>query len=165
MDPKCDYLLINTKGAQFTKLTEAMGKLVYGAIRKYVNRTGSRQVIEIESTENLEQHEREWVTEDQKHSSQVARVCYQKERSRDVALKGLICLKKLKDEEGVQVEKSLLSLMCDDNWTRNPAKFPTFWIAILSNMKLLVVAIVQMNVMNMRAILTSNFNRRTRNLN
>ena len=34
LDPKCDYLLIDTKGAQFTKLTEAMGKLVYEAIGK-----------------------------------------------------------------------------------------------------------------------------------
>ena len=114
MNPKSDYLLINTKGAQFTKLTEAMGKLVYEAIGKYVNPTRYRQIIETESSENLEQHEREWVTEDQKHSSKVARVCYQKRKSRDVALKGEICLKKLKGEEGVQVEKSLLCLLSDD---------------------------------------------------
>ena len=95
LNPKSDYLLINTKGAQFTKLTEAMGKLVYEAIGKYVNQTRYRQIIETESSENLEQHEREWVAEDQKHSSKVARVCYQKKKSCDVALKGQICLKKL----------------------------------------------------------------------
>ena len=83
-------------------------------IRKYVNLTGYRQIIETESTESLEQHEREWVTEDQKYSSQVAHVCYQKKRSRDVALKGQICLKKLKGEEGVQVEKSLLYFTDDE---------------------------------------------------
>ena len=76
---------------------------MYEAIGKYVNPTRYRQIIETESSEDLEQHEREWVTEDQKHSSKVARVCYQKKKSRDVALKGQICLKKLKGEEGVQV--------------------------------------------------------------
>ena len=46
-----------------------MGKLVYEDIGKYVNPTRYRQIIETESSENLEQHEREWVTEDQKYSS------------------------------------------------------------------------------------------------
>ena len=50
LDQKCDYLLINTKGAQFTKLTEAMGKLVYEAIGKYVNSTRYRQINETESS-------------------------------------------------------------------------------------------------------------------
>ena len=62
----------------------------------------------------MEQHQREWVTEDQKHSSKVACLCYQKKKSRDIALKGQICLKKLKGKEGVQVEKSLLCLLSDD---------------------------------------------------
>ena len=96
LNPKSDYLLINTKGAQFTKLTEAMGKLLYEAIGKYVNPTRYRQIIETESSENLEQHEREWVTEDQKHSSKVARVCYQKKKSRDVALKGANLFEEIK---------------------------------------------------------------------
>ena len=52
LDPKSDYLLINTKGAQFTKLTEAMGKLVYEAVGKYVNPTRYRQIIETESSES-----------------------------------------------------------------------------------------------------------------
>ena len=46
-----------------------------------------------------------WISEDQKHSSHVARICHQKKRSRNVALKGQGCLKKLRGEDGEQIEK------------------------------------------------------------
>ena len=48
LDPKCDYLLISTK------VIEDMGKLLYEAIGKYVNPTRYRQIIQTESSENLE---------------------------------------------------------------------------------------------------------------
>jgi hypothetical protein len=45
------------------------------------------QIIETESVKNLDLEEQQLVSEDQKHSSNVARVHYQKLRSREVALK------------------------------------------------------------------------------
>ena len=91
--PTCDFLLVNRDGAQFSKLTEALGKLVFDAIDKYINPTRYRQIIETESSNCLDNEEQEWISEDQKHSSHVARICYQKKRSRNVALKGQGCLK------------------------------------------------------------------------
>ena len=47
-------------------------------------------VIETESCENLELEECTWISEDQMHSLQVAKMHYRKQRSREVALKGLV---------------------------------------------------------------------------
>ena len=102
--PTCDFLLVNRNGAQFSKLTEALGKLVFDAIDKYINPTRYRQT---ESSNCLDNEEQEWMSENQKHSSHVARICYQKKRSRNVALKGQQCLKKLRGEDGEQIEKQL----------------------------------------------------------
>ena len=66
-----------------------------------------RQIIETENCENLQLEECTWISEDQKHSSQVAKIHYQKKRSREVALKGQSCLKKLRGEEGPKVEQVL----------------------------------------------------------
>ena len=41
----------------------------------------------------------------------MARICYQKKRSRNVALKGQGCLKKLCGEDGEQIEKQLECLL------------------------------------------------------
>ena len=105
--PTCDFLLVNRNGAQFLKLTEALGKLVFDAIGKYINPTRYRQIIETESSNCRDNEEQEWISEDQKHSSHVARICYQKKRSRKVALKGQGYLKKLHGEDGEQIEKQL----------------------------------------------------------
>ena len=61
-------------------------------------------VIETESCENLELEECTWISEDQMHSLQVAKMHYRKQRSREVALKGQSCLKKLRGKEGLKVE-------------------------------------------------------------
>ena len=106
--PTCDFLLVNRNGAQFSKLTEALGKLVFDSVGKYINPTRYRQIIETESSNCLDNEEQEWwISEDQKHSSHVARICYQKKRSRNVALKGQGCLKRLRGEDGEQIEKQL----------------------------------------------------------
>ena len=78
LKPKCNYVLINRNGEQFSKLSGLMSKLVFDAIGKYINPTRYRQIIETESSETLEVHEQEWVSEDQKHSSNVARLHYWK---------------------------------------------------------------------------------------
>ena len=89
----CDFLLLNRNGAQFSKLTEAFSKLVFDAIGKNINSTRYRQIIETESSSCLDNEVQEWISEDQKHTSHVARICYQKKSSRNVALKGQGCLK------------------------------------------------------------------------
>ena len=77
-----------------------MGKLVFDAIGKYIHPTRYRQIIKTESCETLDTTELEWISEDQKHSSHVAKIHYRKKHSRDVALKGQQCLKKLKGQKG-----------------------------------------------------------------
>ena len=47
------------------------------------------------------------VSEDQKHSLRVAKVHYRKRRSRDVALKGNACLKRLRGEAGEKTDTIL----------------------------------------------------------
>ena len=77
---------------------------MFDAIGKYIHPTRYPQIIETESSETLDTTEQEWISEDQKHSSHVAKIHYRKKRSRDVALKGQQCLKKLKGQEGEMVE-------------------------------------------------------------
>jgi hypothetical protein len=71
MKPKCDYILVNTAGNQFTALGAAMSLLVHDAIGKFVNPTRYRQIVETESSIRLTREEGEIITRDQKHSSQV----------------------------------------------------------------------------------------------
>ena len=113
--PKCNFILINKKGYQLSRLSDAMGKLMFDAIGKYIHPTRYRQIIETESSETLDTTEQEWISEDQKHSSHVAKIHYWKKRSRDVALKGQHCLKKLKGQEGEMVEEQLMSLVIEDD--------------------------------------------------
>ena len=80
---------------------------MFDAIGKYIKPTRYRQIIETENSNCLDNEDQEWISEDQKHSSHVTRICYQKKRSRNVALKGQRCLKKLRGENGEQIEKQL----------------------------------------------------------
>ena len=89
--PKCNFILISKKGYQLSRLSDAMGKLVFDAIGKYIHPTRYRQMIETESSETLDTTEQEWISEDQNHSSHVAKIHYRKKRSRDVALKKQQC--------------------------------------------------------------------------
>ena len=59
LEPKCNYILINRNGEQFSKLSALTSKLVFDAIGKYINPTRYRQIIETESSETLEAHEQE----------------------------------------------------------------------------------------------------------
>ena len=84
-----------------------MGKLVFEAIGKYIHPTRYRQIIETESSQLLTTEECQLVSEDQKHSSRVAKVHYRKRRSRDVALKGNACLKRLRGKAGEKTDTIL----------------------------------------------------------
>ena len=85
---------------QFMKLTDLLSVLVFQAIGKYIHPTRYRQIIETETVNKLDLEEQRVVSEDQKHSSNMARVHYQKLRSRDVAPKGRTCMEKLREDKG-----------------------------------------------------------------
>ena len=59
--------------------------------------------------------EQQLVSEDQKHSSNVARVHYQKLRSREVALKGRSCIEKLRGDHGRAMDICVQQLRQQDS--------------------------------------------------
>ena len=69
----CHYVLINSRGSQFTALGSAMSLMVHLAIGKHINPTRYRQIVETASGETLTQEQQETVSMDQKHSSLVAK--------------------------------------------------------------------------------------------
>ena len=78
MNPTCNYLLVSTSGTQYQAFTAAMSLLVKEAIGKYINPTRYRQIIETQSSEQLDPHEQDVLSKDQKHSSSVAKRFYKK---------------------------------------------------------------------------------------
>ncbi|CAB4038245.1 partial [Paramuricea clavata] len=115
LKPQCEYLLVNRSGSQFQKLTELLSVLVFEAIGKYIHPTRYRQIIETESVNNLDLEEQQLVSEDQKHSSNVARVHYQKLRSREVAVKGRSCMEKLRGDHGRAMDICVQQLRQQDS--------------------------------------------------
>ena len=69
--------------------------MVFDATGKYIHPTRYRQIVETASHQQLTSNEQGMISEDQKHSSMVAKVHYQKRRSREVATKAHECLEKL----------------------------------------------------------------------
>ena len=107
LKPQCDFVLVNRNGGQHGKLGEIMSKLVFDAIGKYIHPTRYRQVVETQSLNELTCEEQRILSEDQKHSSAVAKVHYQKKRSREVALKGHECIQKLQGAKGSEVDEDV----------------------------------------------------------
>ena len=95
LNPKCDFVLITRCGKQQSKLSSLLGKIVYEAIGKYIHPTRYRQIIETTSATSLSPEEQEIISEDQKHSSRVAKIHYKKLRSRDIAIKARRCMDKI----------------------------------------------------------------------
>ena len=75
------------------------------AIGKYVNPTRYRQIIETESSDLLSVEEQGVISLDQKHTSNVAKVHYQKKRSRSVAQKAMNCTEKLINNSETTIEE------------------------------------------------------------
>ena len=69
-----DYLLITKNGVQSTRLGDIFGRMVFQAIGKYVHPTLYRQITETESVEKSTIEEQNSISEDQKHTSNVAKV-------------------------------------------------------------------------------------------
>ena len=97
LNPCCDYVWICRNGKQISKLSNIFGRVVFLAIGKYINPTRYRQIIETESAEKLTLDEQTCLSENQKHTSNVAKIHYQKLRSENIAMKARSCLEKLQD--------------------------------------------------------------------
>ena len=82
--------------------------LVYEAIGKNINPTRYRQIVETESSDRLFVEEQRIISEDQKHSSNIAKVYYKKKQSRTVAVAGKKCMEKM--TESSRGGKSVMDL-------------------------------------------------------
>ena len=67
------------------------------AIEKYIYPTRSRQIIETESADKLTAKEQAFLSEDQKHTSKVAKILYPKVKSENIAMKAKSCVDQLQD--------------------------------------------------------------------
>ena len=85
--PKGPYLLVTRHGNMMSKLSSILATLVHQACQRYISPTRLRQIIETESANHLTAEQQSHISEDQKHSSSVARIHYKKQRSRAVAAK------------------------------------------------------------------------------
>ena len=113
LKPNCDYVLVTRNGGQHNKLGVLMSKLVFDATGKYVHPTRYRQIVETASCKQLSSSAQSTISEDQKHSSVVARVHYQKQRSREVASKAHKCLEELHGDRGTELEMEVRSRLSD----------------------------------------------------
>ena len=104
LKPRCDFVLVTKGGSQHSKLGNEMSKLVFDAIGKYIHPTRYRQIVDTQSLDALNDKEHRLLCEDQIHSSVVAKVHYQKRRSREVAVKAHECLQKLQGTKGSEVD-------------------------------------------------------------
>ena len=95
LNPQNDYLLLTRNGTQCKKLGNAMCQLLYQAIGKYIHPARYRQIIEMERAKTLSLKDQKNISLDQKHSFQVARVYYQNNTSRRIAVDGQIFMKRL----------------------------------------------------------------------
>ena len=109
LKPNCDYVLATRNGGQHNKLGELMSKLVFDATGKYVHPTRYRQIVETVSSKQLASNGQCTISEDQKPFSVVARMHYQKQRSREVATKAHKYLEKLHGEKGTALETDVRS--------------------------------------------------------
>ena len=102
LNPTCDYLLISRTGNQLPRLSDIFGRIVFQVIGKYIHPTRYRQIVETESASRLNVEDQNALSEDQKHTSKVAKVHYKKMQSREVAEKGKECMNKLREEDHCQ---------------------------------------------------------------
>ena len=94
-NPKCDYVILTTNGKQYTAFCNAMSILTYEAIGKHITPTRYRAIVETESSVRLDKEKQAIISHDQKHSSTIAKRCYQKKLSREVAEGGVSAMKEL----------------------------------------------------------------------
>ena len=137
------WLLTDIKnGTQLTRISDILGRLVFQAIGKYIHPTRYRQIIETESAEKLTVDEQNLLSEDQKHTSFVAKVHYKKLQSRHVAKQGKEAMNKLRDEtaslntiQNINESLSLPKLVSNQNDTNNENQQRTNDLQIVTKKK------------------------------
>ena len=107
--PTCGFVLVRRNGGQHNKLGELMNNLVFDATGKYVHLTRYRQIVETASGRQLSSSAQSTISEDQNHSSVVARVHYQKQRSREVPSEAQEYLERLHGKKGSVLELDVRS--------------------------------------------------------
>ena len=115
LKPQCDFVLVTRNGGQHSKLGDVVSILVFDVIGKYIHPTRYRQIVETQSLNLLTSKEQRILSEDQKRSSAVAKVHYQKQRSCEVAVKAHECLQKLQGVKGSEVDKDVNSRFSDSS--------------------------------------------------
>ena len=85
LKPTCDFLLVTRTGKQLTRICDVFGRLVYQAIGKYINPTRYTENVETTSAERLSTDEQPTVSLEEKHTSHVAKIHYQKLQSQTIA--------------------------------------------------------------------------------
>ena len=78
---------------------DVMNKLLFDAIGKFIHPTRYRQIVETQSLNLLTSKKQQILSEDQVH--------YEKQRSREVAVKAHECLQKLQDAKGSEVDREV----------------------------------------------------------
>ena len=119
LNPVCDNLLITSGGKMCQNLSYSMTILVFDAIKKYINPTRYRQIIETTSSDFLTPAEQDIISQDQKHRSNVAKVYYKKKLSRDVARKGKECMEKMTGECRKNTDEAINNVLADINKSQN----------------------------------------------
>ena len=99
LKPQCDFVPVTKSGGQHSKLGDIMSKLVFAAIGEYTRPTRYRQIVETQSFDLLTGNRGT-----EFYQKTVAKVHYQKQRSRDVAVKAHECLQKLQGTKGSKVK-------------------------------------------------------------
>ena len=107
LKPNCEYVLVNRNGDQHSRIGQLMSKIMFDATGKYIHSTRYRQIVETASHDKLNDKEQDTISEDQKHSSVVAKVHYQKQRSLEVATRAHEFLRKLQGDIGAQLEEEV----------------------------------------------------------
>ena len=127
LNPACNFLFICKNGSQLANLGDVFGRMTYQAIGKYVNPTRYRQIIETESADSLSTEDQQAISLDQKHTSNVAKVHYQKKRSRSVAQNAMNCMEKLIKNSQATIEDSadiVISISEEENGTDDSITVP-----------------------------------------
>ena len=137
LNPTNHFLLVCRNGHQLANLGDVLGRLVYQAIGKYINPTRYRQIIETESAEHLSVEEQAIVSLDQKHTSNVAKVHYQKLRSREVAKKSSEYIKSIVKNKADIIDRSTSSSTSEDEKlsTENDAVLQTNFVTRITRSK------------------------------
>ena len=94
---------------------EVMSKLVFDATGKYLHPTRYRQIVEKTNPRILSSSAQDAISEDQKHNSVLARVHYQKRRSREVDSKAHAFLERLQGYRRSELEMDVRSRLSENS--------------------------------------------------